>query len=224
MHIFGSSRSRALGVAMAVIVALVPSMVAAQATTSSWRAGLSGAGENPPTTSAATGTFTGTLDEAAGTLTWTLTVPALTNATAAHLHQGAPGTNGPVVLNLFIPATGTTANTISVSGTSKVADLTGPLAGNFAGFVTALKAGNIYANAHTTANPGGEIRGPVSIVAAAPVATPAPVVAPAPAVVPAPGKTGNAGLASTAPTSALLVVGLVLAVGALTYVGRRTTR
>jgi hypothetical protein len=93
------TRPRLWIAAFALVAALLPLGAFAQAV--QYRAAMAGANEVPATSSTATGTFTATLDEAAGTLTWSLTVPALTNATAAHLHSGAAGVNGPIVLPLF---------------------------------------------------------------------------------------------------------------------------
>ncbi|TAK80318.1 MAG: CHRD domain-containing protein [Dehalococcoidia bacterium] len=174
------------GLALAAGAALLPAVVLGQATTSKFEARLTGANEVPAVTTTATGTFTATLDEAAGTLTWTLSVPTITNATAAHLHAGAAGANGGIVLPLFAAPTAGPVGTINVSGTARAADLSGTLAGNFAGFVTALKAGTIYANVHTTANAGGEIRAQVVAAAAAPAPTTTTAA-------PAPAKTGNGG-------------------------------
>jgi plastocyanin len=117
---------------------------------------LTGANEVPPVTTNATGKFLAT----AGTnsLSFTLTASgSATGFTMAHIHQGAPGTNGPIVAFLFGPVTAGVGS-INVSGTITQADLVGPLAGNMAGFMAALQAGNLYVNAHTIANPGGEIR------------------------------------------------------------------
>ena len=191
-HWFGA------GLALATAAALLPAVVLGQTTTSRHEARLSGANEVPAVTTAATGTFTATLDEAAGTLTWTLSVPTITSTTAAHLHTGAAGINGGVVLTLFAAPTGSPASTINVSGTARAADLSGSLAGNFAGFVTALKAGTLYANVHTTANAGGEIRAQVIAAAAAPAAAPA--------------KTGNGGPGASmaeAGSGGFAVIGLI---------------
>jgi len=216
----------ATGAALALLIALVPSLVAAQAAGSQWSTALRGSSEVPPTTSTATGTFSATLDEAAGTLTWTLSVPSIQNATMAHLHQGDPFSNGPVVVDLFTPGAGNSANSISQSGTARVADLKGPLAGNFDGFVAALKTGTIYANVHSTANPAGEIRGQVTNVAAQTTGTPTPTGGTS---APAPAKTGNAGIAQTARiesgvTPLVIVVGFGIALGAAVAIGRRSTR
>lgn len=175
----------------------VPMVVSAQ--TTPWRATLSGTSEVPAVTSTATGTFTANLDETAGTLSWTLTVPSITNATAAHIHTGAAGTTGGIVVNLFAAPAGSPASTINVSGTARAAEVIGTLAGNFPGLVSAIKGGTAYVNVHTSANPGGEIRGQIS-QAATPTATPtatatakAAATAPATATVIAAPKSGSGG-------------------------------
>ena len=172
MHVSISPRRLALGLAAAAAIALAPSLVAAQTVpTTQWKATLRGTSEVPANTSTATGDFTATLDETNQTISWVLNVPNITNATMAHLHQGAPGVNGPVVLDLWIPALAQpSANTINTSSTSRTSNLKGGLENNFAAFAAALKAGNIYVNVHTTANPGGEIRG--QVVSASATATP----------------------------------------------------
>jgi hypothetical protein len=83
------------------------------------------------------------------------------NVTAAHIHVGQPGENGPVVLSLFNgPATSfTDFDLLSFNGAT-AADLVGPMAGHpLSDLVAEMAAGNTYTNAHTTARPGGEIRG-----------------------------------------------------------------
>jgi CHRD domain len=91
---------------------------------------------------AAHGTFKGTL---VGTkLTWTLTFAKLTGpATAAHIHLGAMGKAGNVVVALCGPC-----NT-SMKGTGTVS----------ASLLKTIKKHGTYVNVHTAKNPGGEIRG-----------------------------------------------------------------
>ncbi|WP_324674340.1 CHRD domain-containing protein [Hymenobacter sp. GOD-10R] len=102
---------------------------------------INSAQEVPANPSTATGTFTGVYDKATKVLTYTVTYQGLT-PTAGHLHRGAPGTNGPVIYpfsSLASPVTGT------ATFTQADEDL--------------LLNGGFYANFHTPAYPGGEIRG-----------------------------------------------------------------
>jgi CHRD domain len=86
------------------------------------------------------------------------------NVTASHIHVGAAGTNGPVIIPfihgvLFSSPHGCR---ILAEGTRTAADLNtkaSPSITSWNDFVKALFAGNTYINVHTTANPGGEIRG-----------------------------------------------------------------
>jgi hypothetical protein len=88
-----------------------------------------------------------TLDTATKTLTYTLTFKALTGpALMAHFHGPAkPGANAGVV----VPITGEL--TSPVHGSAVLTDAQ----------VKDLTAGLWYANVHTAANKGGEIRGQV---------------------------------------------------------------
>lgn len=65
--------------------------------------------------------------------------------TMAHIHEAAPGKNGGVV----IPLSKSGDNTWSVPAGAKLTDAQ----------FTSFKAGNLYVNVHTAANPGGEVRG-----------------------------------------------------------------
>lgn len=170
-----SPRRLAAGLFTAAVIALAPGLVAAQTATpngtTQWKATLSGGSEVPSNSSTAKGDFTATLDETNKTFSWVLNVPNISNATMAHLHQAPAGTSGPVVMDLWVPPLSqTSANSINTSSVSREINLSGTLAGSFPAFVAALKAGNIYVNVHTTANPGGEIRG--QVVSASATATP----------------------------------------------------
>src|SRR5829696_2309352 len=59
--------------------------------------------------------------------------------TAAHLHRGARGVNGPIVHNISLTGFIQAAGTINLSAAD----------------VQDLRAGNYYFNIHSTANPGG---------------------------------------------------------------------
>jgi hypothetical protein len=92
----------------------------------------------------------------------------------AHLHRGPAGTNGPIAVWLYPAAPpqqlipGVTEGTLA-KGTLTPASLcfsaTAPYCPgsvpNWDGFVAAMESGGLYLNLHTTAYPGGEIRGQV---------------------------------------------------------------
>ena len=67
------------------------------------------------------------------------------NATAAHIHEGASGQNGPVI----IPLVKTGANVWSVPGNTVLSSSQ----------FDSYRSGNLYVNVHSAANPAGEIRG-----------------------------------------------------------------
>ncbi len=149
--------------------------------------------EVPPVTNGvASGTFRAT--PGGSSLAFTLTASGA-GMTAAHIHLGAAGTNGPVIAFLYGPnAAGT--NAITQSGSITAADFIGPMAGkSWADFMTALNAGQLYVNIHSIANPGGEIRAQIP-------GTPA-----AGGVAPGAPKTGNT-IAATQSSSMLLFAAL----------------
>lgn len=103
----------------------------------------------PPVATSATGLCTVTLDDIASQVSASCTYSGLTsNANNAHIHSGAPGLNGGLVVTLtFTPATSGTA-------TATNAPISGPN-------LTAMIAGNTYVNVHSVNHPDGEIRGQV---------------------------------------------------------------
>ncbi|MDA0815869.1 MAG: CHRD domain-containing protein, partial [Chloroflexi bacterium] len=118
------------------LTALVPGTMSAQMTAVEFEASLSGASEVPANESTATGTFTATLN-AAGELEWSLSVPEIEEATAAHLHLGVTGENGPVVVSLFTAPESGPVGSIDVSGTATADVIVGPIEGDFEAFTAA---------------------------------------------------------------------------------------
>lgn len=109
------------------------------------------ANEVPPSGSAGTGTLTGIYDATTNMITINAPYTDLSaGLSAAHLHEAPAGANGGVIVNLS-PTTGATSGTIS--GTFAV-----PGANE-----AALIAGNFYINLHSSAFPGGEIRGQLAL-------------------------------------------------------------
>ena len=108
---------------------------------------LSGAAEVPPNSSTGSGKIEASLNQETRLLSWKLSYSGLTGpATAAHFHGPAmPGANAGVALP-FPGAANPTEGSATLTP-AQVADLV---------------AGKWYANVHTAANPGGEIRGQVT--------------------------------------------------------------
>ncbi len=138
---------------------------AAQAQT--FTATLHGGNENPGVVTGSAGTATVTLNTATNTITYRVEVYNMpVGTTASHIHVGAQGVNGPVVINLTVPAGGI-SNDFALTGTATTTDLVARAAqgiNSWEDFVQALLLGNMYVNVHSTANPGGEIRGQLTRV------------------------------------------------------------
>ena len=125
---------------------------------------LSGVGEVPSVKTSATGSAHFELDESDYELEFKINTDFIVGVMGAHIHLGLPNENKPVVAFLFGPADpmGVVQGRLS-RGTIRLKDLIGPLAGNFEGFVEALRNGELYVNVHTVVNLGGEIRGQIGV-------------------------------------------------------------
>jgi hypothetical protein len=184
-------------------------------------ADLNGAQENPPVATAATGTGIAVISADASTITYLVTHTGLSGTVnAAHIHTGAVGANGGVILPLTAgpsPMTGVlTAADFSASGSVTT----------FAQAVAAIRAGTTYFNLHTSANPGGEIRGQIGVTVTAPAPTPAPTAAPtdepaAPTLPPTTVSSPVSPAGDGGATGIMTLAGLLAAVGTLVWIGRR---
>lgn len=127
-----------------------------QATTIKIGTALSSSQEVPTPTGdvgSARGTFSATLTKSAtgANVTWELTFGGLTGSVnAAHIHTGARGVAGPVVVPLCGPCESPVSGTASVD----------------ASVLSAIQAGQAYVNVHTPTNKAGEIRGQLGATAA----------------------------------------------------------
>ena len=102
---------------------------------------LTGANEVPAVATSATGT--GTISVAAdGSVTGSITVTGM-QPTMGHIHQGAPGANGPVIVP-FVQS----GNVFTAPAGAKLSEAQ----------MAAYRAGNLYVNVHSAANPGGQVR------------------------------------------------------------------
>lgn len=111
--------------------------------TGRFAAALSGQQVSPPTVSAASGTCIAFLHEPENRLVFAIETNGVPSWTAAHLHIGAPGTNGPITA---VPL-GIAERWRGVSERLSDAD------------VAALRAGQWYVDVHSTQFPNGELRG-----------------------------------------------------------------
>ncbi len=96
-------------------------------------------------------------------LYYKLIVANIESVRFAHLHLGAAGSNGPVLVDLFMPATPVVSpQGVLAEGVITAASLKGSWAGKpLSDLVAAIEAGNVYANVHSIQYPGGELRGQV---------------------------------------------------------------
>ena len=156
-----------------------------------------GAAENPPVTGPGSAFGRFTFDKDTKQLTYFVRVNGLSSnqVTAAHIHRGAVGVNGPIVYPLATEAFAQVSGTITLTD-ADIAD---------------LEAGRFYLNVHSVDNPGGFARGQMILPGAAPA--PAVTATATPGAV-TPPSTGDAGLAAPSSGSLLALAGIALATGA----------
>ena len=121
------------------------SLTAARAEMITLKADLKGSNEVPPNSSAGSGTAQATLDTATKVLTWTIAYKDLSGpVVGAHFHgPSEPGKNAGIVVPFK------TVEKSPIQGSATLSDAQ----------IADLLAGKWYANIHTAANPGGELRG-----------------------------------------------------------------
>jgi CHRD domain len=103
---------------------------------------LSGGEEVPPVSASGSGSGQFTIADD-GTVSGSVSTTGV-QGTMAHIHQGAKGQNGPVI----VPLT-KNGDTYSAPAGAKLSDAQ----------LQAFRAGNLYVNVHTAGNKGGEVRG-----------------------------------------------------------------
>ena|SRR2546421_4229207 len=127
-----------LGVA---VLAVAPAFAAAN----NYHANMTAQEEVPtPGPAGAKGTATFVIDQDAGTVCYTLVYSGISKPTMAHIHQGAKGVAGPVVVDLNVAQNGDKG--CVPADKAKLAAINGGPAG-------------YYANVHTAEYPKGAIRG-----------------------------------------------------------------
>ena len=171
----GTRRVFMLGVAVTAAI-VASAMVVRAAGPFKGHALLTGYQENPTLSTPASGSFDVEISKDGTSLSYTLTYEGIaTNVLFSHIHIGRPAINGGIMVFLCtngappagvpVPPTcpqggGTVTGTLTAAdvlavGASNVA------ANDFAAVVAALRAEAAYANVHSSANPGGQLRGQV---------------------------------------------------------------
>ncbi len=165
-------------VALALLIGFAGGSGTAEAARIMMRGVATGAEENPPVIAGGSVQVTFVFDDVTNQISYSATISGLSAdlVTASHFHRSARGVNGPIIY------------TLSDKGFTQISGVQQLTAAD----VADLRAGNLYFNAHSKANPGGFARFQLTLPAA-----PAPA-APAPTTPITPPSTGDAGLAATA--------------------------
>lgn len=146
------TRCSAAGIAAAAMLSFVGSAAAAEFV---FETTLSGANEVPANDSPATGFATGVYDDVANTFTFEWSISGLLGSPSSpgsHIHAGFVGENGPIVFGFNNPD-----GTWPLDGSATWTDLTPEQ-------VDRLFDGGYYLNFHTSAFPGGEVRGNLMLI------------------------------------------------------------
>lgn len=122
--------------------------VAALAAPTMLTATLDGASETAGGDADGSGAFSAEIDPAAGDLCYTLTIEHIDDFTAAHIHKGAAGKDGPPVIGLDLTDADDDVCVAAEPDTLKE--------------IVAAPAG-YYVNVHSQAYPKGAVRGQLSV-------------------------------------------------------------
>jgi len=146
-----------------VIVATILSVSVGFAAEKSFKGKLTGKDETPSVKTMAKGDVKFKLSKDGKEMSYKLNVKNIENPTAAHIHHGMKGKNGPPLANLFTgPKKEGKFSGVLSEGTITAKDLSGDLMGKSLDDLEQLiKSGEIYVNVHTDAKPDGEIRGQI---------------------------------------------------------------
>jgi CHRD domain len=137
-----------VGAAITAIVAAVPALAAAKTITRT--ATLSGKQEVPAADPNGSGKAVIRLNASAGTVCYSITVSKIAGSAAAHIHKGAKGKSGNVIIPLFQFAKPSSKHTLSGCVKHQKASLVKAIAAHPSAY---------YVNVHNAKYPNGAIRG-----------------------------------------------------------------
>lgn len=133
-----------------------------------FKAQLSGGELSPAVKTEASGGALFDFSQDGKSLHFNLSVKNLGNATAAHIHLGAKGKEGPPVATLYPfgtspPVKESKFSGILAQGVITAANLEGPLKGKpLSALLKEIQDGNAYVKVHTKQHPDGELRGQIA--------------------------------------------------------------
>lgn len=151
--------------AYALALAILLSAAPASAQVVNMVATLTGGEENPAVLTGAVGTAEVSVDTANRELVVSLRLFNLPAAsTAGHIHVAPRGVNGPVVIDFPIPAGETGDMTLMFRvGVNQLRPRADIGINTMEDAIQAITGGGAYVNIHTSKNPGGEIRGQLTV-------------------------------------------------------------
>ncbi len=178
--------------AAASLLAIVP-MGVSGAADEVFTGTFTGAAETPPVTTSAGGTVYVFINPSATEIKYAVSYTGLSGPlVAAHIHAGAVGVSGQIMLPLT-PGASTMFGSLTQANFQSTSAAT-----TWAAALTLIRTGRAYVNLHTAAHPAGEIRAQLKAAAAAATPTPAPTRTPTPTTRPTPRATVAA---TTRPTA-----------------------
>jgi hypothetical protein len=127
-----------------------------------FKATLTGDQEVPPVTTETSGKAFFSLNKDQTAIEFQLHVSDGVRITQSHIHCGPPGVNGPIIIFLGglhaagLNIDGKWVSNATITDTSIVNTACGA---TLAAIAEQMRNGNTYANVHSVAHPGGEIRG-----------------------------------------------------------------
>ena len=125
---------------------------------------LDGAQEVPPVETGASGKAEFELEH--GKIEFELTLKGILGVTAAHIHLGAAGENGPIVAVLFESSHGRNFFWGKIKGELTEEEIIAQdlgFDGTMAALVAKMREGTAYVNVHTVTHPDGKIRGQIHL-------------------------------------------------------------
>lgn len=115
--------------------------------------------EVPPTNSSAFGSAFVTFDPVNNTIAFETRASGIASPTMAHIHRGAAGVNGPVIINFATNSAQIAGGRASGAGPISTFQSGNLQASDETALANPVTAAGYYVNVHSTAFPGGEVRG-----------------------------------------------------------------